>query len=197
MGAAEAGPSRRRNEGSSMRKLIVSSFVSLDGVIESPMTWTSPFFDDESKEYAYQQLADVEFLLLGRVTYDAFSARWPQIKGDKYFDRINSLKKLVASTTLKDVTWNASIISGEVGATLRALKEQRGGTIMKYGVSQLDHMLLANKLVDEYNLWMLPTVVRQGKHAFEEVGASLPKLDLVDVRRFNTGSVILRYIPQY
>jgi dihydrofolate reductase len=110
------------------------------------------------------------------VTYDAFSARWPQIKGDKYFDRINSLKKLVASTTLKDVTWNASVISGEVGATLRALKEQSGGTIMKYGVSQLDRTLLANKLVDEYGLWIVPTVVRQGKRAFEDVGPSLPKL---------------------
>jgi dihydrofolate reductase len=197
MGAAEAGPSRRINEDSSMSKLIVSSFVSLDGVIESPMTWTSPFFDDESKEYAYQQLADVEFFLLGRVTYDAFSARWPQIKGDKYFDRINSLKKLVASTTLKDVTWNASVISGEVGATLRALKEQSGGTIMKYGVSQLDRTLLANKLVDEYGLWIVPTVVRKGKRAFEDVGPSLPKLDLVDVRRFNNGSAILRYSPRY
>jgi dihydrofolate reductase len=80
-----------------MRKLIVSSFVSLDGVIESPMTWTSPFFDDESKEYAYKQLADVEFFLLGRATYDAFSARWPQIKGDKYFDRING--RCISSNT--------------------------------------------------------------------------------------------------
>src|SRR5262245_14750455 len=110
MGAAEAGPPRRSTEGSSMRKLIVSSFVSLDGVIESPMTWISPFFDDESKEYAHKQLSDVEFFLRGRVTYDVFSARWPQIRGDKYFDRINGLKKLVASTTLKDVTWNASVI---------------------------------------------------------------------------------------
>jgi dihydrofolate reductase len=197
MGAAEAGPSRGRNEGSLMRKLIVSSFVSLDGVIDSPMTWTSPFFDDESKEYAYKQLADVEFFLLGRVTYDVFSARWPQIRGDKYFDRINGLKKLVASTTLKDLTWNASVISGEVGATLRALKEQSGGAILKYGVSQLDRTLLANRLVDEYNLWIVPTVVRQGKRAFEDVAASLPKLDLVDVRRFNSGSAILRYSPRY
>src|SRR5262245_409201 len=180
-----------------MRRLTVSSFVSLDGVIESPLTWKSSFFDDESKEYAHKQLADVEFFLLGRVTYDVFSTRWPQIRGDKYFDRINGLKKLVASTTLKDVTWNASVISGEVGTTLRALKEQSGGTIMKYGVSQLDRTLLANKLVDEYSLWMVPTVVRQGKRAFEDVGASLPKLDLVDVRRFNSGSAILRYSPQY
>jgi dihydrofolate reductase len=180
-----------------MRKLIVSSFISLDGVIESPMTWTTPFFDDESKEYAYKQLADVEFLLLGRVTYELFSARWPQIKGDKYFDRINGLKKLVASTTLKDVTWNASVMSGEVAATLRALKEQDGGTIMKYGISQLDGTLLANNLVDEYALWIVPTVVQRGKRAFEDVGSSLPKLDLVDVRRFNSGSAILRYSPRH
>jgi dihydrofolate reductase len=84
-----------------------------------------------------------------------------------------------------------------VGATLRALKERRGGTIMKYGVTQLDTTLLANKLVDEYSLWIVPTVVRQGKRAFEDVGASLPKLDLVDVRRFNNGSAILRYSPRY
>jgi dihydrofolate reductase len=180
-----------------MRKLIVSSFVSLDGVIESPMTWTSPFFDDESKEYAYKQLADVEFFLLGRVTYDVFSARWPQIRGDKYFDRINGLKKLVASTTLKDVTWNASVITGDVAATLRALKEQGGGTIMKYGVSQLDRTLVANRLVDEYNLWIVPTVVRQGKRAFEDVLAPLPKLDLVGVRQFDSGTAILRYSPGY
>jgi len=180
-----------------MRKLRVSSFISLDGVIESPMTWTMPFFDDESKEYAYEQLADVEFLLLGRMTYELFSARWSQIKGDQYFDRINGLKKLVASRTLIDATWNASVIPGEVPAALRALKEQDGGTIMKYGISQLDRTLLANKLVDEYSLWIVPTVVHQGKRAFEDAGTSVPKLDLVDVRRFNSGSAILRYRPQY
>ena len=180
-----------------MRKLAVSSFISLDGVIESPMTWMLPFFDDQSKEYAYQQLADVDVFLLGRATYDIFSAHWPQIRGDKYFDRINGLKKLVASTTLNDVTWNASVIAGDVAATLTALKAQRGGTIMKYGITQLDRTLLANKLVDEYNVWIMPTVVGKGKHAFEDVGASLPRLDLVEVRQFDSGSAILRYSPQY
>src|SRR5262247_3954125 len=82
---------------------------------------------------------------------------------------MKTLKKLVASTTLKDVTWNASVITGDVAATLRTLKQQSGGTIMKYGVSQLDRTLLTNKLVDEYNLWIVPTVVRQGKRAFEDV----------------------------
>jgi dihydrofolate reductase len=88
-------------------------------------------------------------------------------------------------------------MTGDVAATLRALKEQSGGTIMKYGLTQLDRTLLANKLVDEYNLWIVPTVVRQGKRAFEDVATSLPKLDLVDVRRFTSGSAILRYSPRY
>jgi len=95
------------------------------------------------------------------------------------------------------VTWNASVISGEVGATLKALKEQSGGAILKYGVTQLDRTLLAHRLVDEYSFWIVPTVVRQEKRAFEDVGASLPKLDLVDVQRFNSGSAILRYSPRY
>src|SRR5215510_8130698 len=99
------------------------------------------------KEYACTQLADVEFLLFGRMTYELFSARWPQIKGDKYFDRINGLKKLVASTTLTDVTWNASVINGDATETLKALKQQDGGTIVKYGISQLDRTLLADQLV--------------------------------------------------
>ena len=180
-----------------MRKLIVSSFISLDGVTESPATWTSQFWDDESKERAYSQLADVEFFLLGRVTYEIFSTQWPQIKGDKYFDRINSLKKLVASHSPHAVTWNASTISGDVAATLRTLKEQGGGAIMKYGVTQLDKTLLENKLVDEYSLWIVPVVVRQGKRAFEDVETSVPNLDLVDVQRFKNGSVVLRYRPRY
>jgi dihydrofolate reductase len=95
------------------------------------------------------------------------------------------------------VTWNASVITGDVAATLRALKEQGGGTIMKYGVSQLDRTLVANRLVDEYNLWIVPTVVRQGKRAFEDVLAPLPKLDLVGVRQFDSGTAILRYSPGY
>ena len=116
-----------------MRKLIVSSFVSLDGVIENPMTWASPFFDNECKQYAYEKLATVDTFLLGRVTYEMFSARWPQIKGDNYMDRINGLNKLVASRTLKAVTWNASLIKGDVAAEIAKNQESIGQKIMKYG----------------------------------------------------------------
>jgi dihydrofolate reductase len=179
-----------------MRKLIVSSFVSLDGVIEAPWTWTGTYFDDESQEYAYNKLANVEFFLLGRHTYDTFSATWPNVKGSTYMDRINGLKKLVASKTLRNVTWNATVLSGDAAAELKKIKGEPGGDIMKYGISELDRTLLANKLVDEYHLWIIPKYVGRGKRAFDDVDPSLVNLDLIDTQRLGNGSVILKYAPR-
>jgi dihydrofolate reductase len=179
-----------------MRKLIVGSFISLDGVVEAPMDWASPFFDDEAKEHAYGSLADVEFFLLGRVTYEMFSARWPQIKGDKYMDRMNGLKKLVATRTLKEVAWNASLIEGDVATAIARIKKEPGGNILKYGVGNLDRTLLVSRLVDEYRLSILPTRVGHGKRAFEDVEPSLLALDLVGTHRFKNGVVTLTYVPR-
>ncbi|MEI9431383.1 dihydrofolate reductase family protein [Mesorhizobium sp. Cs1299R1N3] len=176
-----------------MRRLIVSSFVSLDGVIEGPMTWASPFFVGENVDHALQALSNVEFFLLGRATYEMFFARWPGIKGP-YMDRINGLKKLVASTTLKTVSWNAALINGDVAEALAALKRQPGGDILKYGVSQLDRTLLSAGLVDEYHLSIVPTWVGHGKRAFDDVGSI--NLDLVGTHRFDNGVVTLTYVPR-
>jgi dihydrofolate reductase len=179
-----------------MRKLIVGSFVSLDGVVEGPMSWASPFFDEEGRTEAFRSLESVEYFLLGRVAYDYFSSRWPQIQGDPYMDRLNGMKKLVATRTLTDVAWNASILDGDVGARLRAIKAQPGGDILKYGVTNLDRTLLANQLVDEYKLSILPTRVGHGKRAFEDVDSALLNLELVDTRRFRNGVVTLTYVPR-
>lgn len=181
-----------------MRKLIVASFVSLDGVIEAPTNVIGSYFDDEAVEYSYENLADVEFFLLGRVTYEMFSPRWPLVKGDKYMDRLNGLKKLVASRTLKNVdkTWNAALISGDVAAEIAKIKKQPGGNIIKYGVSELDRTLVANKLVDEYQLWVVPKRVGEGKRAFEDVDPSLLTLDLLGTHRFTNGVVIIKYAPR-
>src|SRR5437016_14205115 len=97
-----------------MRKLIEATFVSLDGVVGSPEKWALPYFDDENKNYALSRLSEVDAFLLRRVTYEKFAARWPQIKGDDYFDRINSIPKLVASQTLRQTTWNATPINGDL-----------------------------------------------------------------------------------
>jgi hypothetical protein len=116
-----------------MRKLLVSSFVSLDGVVESPMTWSSRFFDDECREYAYRKLGDVEFFLLGRKAYEAFVPAWPAITGNAYIDRINGLKKLVASTTLDEVRWNASLLKGDVAKALAAVRTCAGAQACRMG----------------------------------------------------------------
>lgn len=178
-----------------MRKLLVSSFVSLDGVVESPMTWGSRFFDDECREYALRKLDDVEFFLLGRKAYEAFVPAWPTLTGNTYIDRINGLKKLVASTTLDEVKWNASLLKGDVAKELAALKSQTSGHILKYGVTALDRTLLDNKLVDEYDLWIMPTRVGPGKRAFADIDSDKLNLELVRTHQFGNGVVVLTYRP--
>jgi len=175
-----------------VRKLIVGSFISLDGVIEAPMNWASPFFVGDALEHSYEKAGEAEYFLLGRVTYELFSSRWPQIQG-KYMDRMNGLKKLVASRSLTEVGWNASLIEGDVAEGLAAIKAQDGGDILKYGISQLDKALLASKLVDEYQLSIVPTRVGYGKRAFQDVDPSLVRLELTDTRRFDSGVVTLTY----
>src|SRR5215470_7000690 len=132
-----------------MRKLIEATFVSLDGVVESPEKWALPYFDDENKSYALSRLADIDAFLLGRVTYEKFAARWPQIKGDPYFDKINSLPKFVASKTLKDTTWNAALLPGDAAEAVRRLKAQPGKDIVKYGTGSFDRTLIEHGLIDE------------------------------------------------
>jgi dihydrofolate reductase len=177
------------------RKLKVGSFVSLDGVIENPIKIAGSYFDEEAKEYSFEALADVEFLLLGRVTYEMFASR-PETKGDKYADRLNGMKKLVASRTLKKTAWNASLIEGDVAAELARIKQQPGGNIVKYGITNLDRTLLAAGLVDEYQIWVIPKVVGEGKRAFEGVDNDLVRLKLVDTHRFKNGVMVLTYVPQ-
>jgi dihydrofolate reductase len=179
-----------------MRKLLVGSFVSLDGVIESPMTWAARFFDDESTEYALRKLDDVEFFLLGRVAYETFAPVWSAVKENPYIERINGLKKLVASKTLDKVAWNASLLKGDVAKELAALKREDGGHIMKYGITALDRTLLYNGLVDEYSLWVIPTRVGHGKRAFADIEGDKLNLELAGTHRFANGGVILTYYPR-
>lgn len=176
-----------------MRKLLVSSFVPLDGVVESPMTWASRFFDDECRDYAHRKLADVEFFLLGRKAYEAFARAWTGVSGSAYIDGTNGLKKLVASRTLNEVRWNASLLKGDVAKALAALKHQNGGNILKYGVTTLDRTLLNQKVVDECYLWIMPACVGQGKRAFADVAADQLNFEPIQTHRFGNGVVTLTY----
>src|SRR5262249_30835360 len=179
-----------------MRKLIEATFVTLDGVIESPEKWAMPFFAGENKEHALAALADVDTLLLGRATYEKFVKAWAPIHGDPYFDVINALPKLVASTTLKEATWNAKVISGDVADAIAALKAQPGKNIMKYGTGSLDRALFQRGLIDELNLSIFPVVVGSGARLFGGFDASAPKLTLPRTKAFHNGAVVHTYVPR-
>jgi dihydrofolate reductase len=174
-----------------MRKLIESTLISLDGVIESPDRWAP--FDDESAAFAMAQLDAYDALVMGRVTYERLSANWAHVVGNPYIDRINAMPKYVASRTLRDPGWNATVLGPDAQAAIAQLKQQPGMDLIKYGTSRLDDLLLQEHLVDELHLWYLPVVVGAGQRLFEGVDTSSLDLRLIDERRLGNGGVILSY----
>lgn len=178
-----------------MRKVVVSEFVSLDGVMEAPNEWQGPFWHDDMGKYKFDELFASDALLLGRVTYDGFAASWPTITDDVGFaNRMNSLPKFVASTTLHDPAWNASVIQGNVADEIARLKQQPGQDILVYGSADLVQTLMQHNLVDEYRLMVHPVVVGHGKRMFAEGGAPAA-LQLVDTQTFPSGVIVLTYEP--
>ena len=176
-----------------MRKLVESTFVTLDGVISSPQEWGPPYWDDEHGAYAQKLLSAADVLLLGRATYEGFVQAWPE-RGGEYADKINSIPKYVASTTLQQTTWNASLIEGDVPGGVAKLKQQSGGDILKFGTGELDHTLIEHGLVDEFHFWMFPVVAGSGDRLLD--GLDLTHLRLVETTRFDSGIVVLTYSPK-
>lgn len=176
-----------------MRKLVESTFMTLDGVIDAPQRWSAPYWDDEHAAYARDLLFAADALLLGRKTYEGFAAAWPQRSGDEYTDRINSMPKHVASRTLQEATWNARVIEGDVVDQVAKLKEQSGDNLLKFGTGELDGPLLQHKLVDEYHFWLFPVVAGSGVRLLE--GIDMTTLQLLDTTRFASGIVVLKYAP--
>jgi dihydrofolate reductase len=176
-----------------MHKLVVSTLVSLDGVIESPNRWAN--FDAEDAQYAMDQLGDFNAIVMGRVTYEFFRASWADVTGDPYVEKIGAMPKHVASRSLDEVTWNATLLGPDVVGAIERLKAQPGKDLIKYGVSRLDDTLLRARLVDELRLWIRPVVAGSGQRLFEDVDTSSLHLKLTDVRKFANGSVILTYAP--
>jgi dihydrofolate reductase len=191
-----------------MRKVVVSEYVTLDGVIEAPGDpreyehggWSNPFFDDAISKYKYDELFASDALLLGRVTYQGFAAAWPGMEaapGDEqaFADRMNTLPKYVVSKTLEEVAWNNStLLKGDVGKAVAALKEQAGQNILIGGSAQLACALLRDGLIDELRLLVHPVVVGSGKRLFTDESAA--SLTLAETKTFATGVVLLRYEVQ-
>jgi dihydrofolate reductase len=171
-----------------MRKLVESTFVTLDGSIDAPQVWGPPYWDEEHFAYASKLLTPADALVLGRATYEGFAEAWPQRSGDPFTDKMNAMPKHVASRTLTDTTWNASVIEGDAAEGIAALKEQPGGDLLKYGTGELDRALLEHGLVDEFHFWVFPVLTGGGQRLIE--GIDTTHLRLLDTSVFSSGIVV-------
>ena len=177
-----------------MRKIIVTEFVSLDGVMENPM-WTFKYWNDETAQFKGEETTANHILLLGRVTYEGFAQAWPQrtdeASGGRYF---NSVRKYVVSNTLDKAEWNNShIIRGDVLQEITKLKQQDGENLVVHGSCTLVQWLMQHDLVDSYRLLVYPVVLGQGKRLFQE--GVTATLQLVETRKFSSGVAALIYEP--
>jgi dihydrofolate reductase len=186
-----------------MRRLSVSTLVTLDGVVQDPGGfgetddggWAGPYFDDEAGRLALEQVLASDVFLLGRETYALFKQYWMRVHEGDYAARINSMPKLVASTTLHEpLEWNATLIEGDIAEAVTKLKGDDGGDILMYGSPTLMRTLAAHGLVDEYKLWIHPIILGGGTRLFAD-GFDKSSLELVDVKSLSTGVVILTYRP--
>jgi dihydrofolate reductase len=189
-----------------MRNVIVTEFVTLDGVMEDPGGaehfdrggWAFQFNRGaEGDKFKLDEALTADALLLGRVTYEGFAAAWPSRTGE-FADKFNSMPKYVVSSTLRDVEWNNSrLIKGNVAEEVSALKQQPGGDIVVHGSGQLVDTLMQNDLVDEYRLMVFPVILGSGKRLFRE-GSERSALRLVEAKPVGSdGVVILTYKPNH
>jgi dihydrofolate reductase len=180
-----------------MSKVIVTEFITLDGVVEEPQNWSFPYWCDEIGKFKLAELFATGAHLLGRVTYQSFATAWPSRTDEVGFaDRMNNLPKYVVSTSLQKAEWNNSTIikdAKRVAAEVSKLKQQPGQDILVAGSTTLVQTLLENDLIDEYRLLVYPIVLGSGKRLFKE--GSKTALKLVETRPFGSGVVLLRYQP--
>jgi dihydrofolate reductase len=186
-----------------MRKLSVSTLVTLDGVIQDPGGfgeteqggWGNPYFTEDAQQDAYEHLMASDYFLCGRVTYELLVKTWADIKGGPYLDQMNSIPKLVASRTLTEpLAWNATLIKGDVAEEIARLKQEPGKDIEMYGSAALMQTLMEHDLIDEYRIWVHPLVIGGGKRLFTEGGQNA-ELQLADTKPLSSGVVILTYTP--
>ena len=178
-----------------MRKLIESTIVSLDGVIEAPEQWAP--WDAEDSALSLEELSNYDAFIMGRVTYEQLYAYWGHTAGDPYIDRINAMPKYVASRSLTRTAWNATLLGPDPSSAIARLKDQPGNNLIKYGTSRLDDTLVRDHLIDEFRLWIMPVVAGSGRRLFEDVDTSGLQLRLTGERRLENGSVILTYAPAF
>jgi dihydrofolate reductase len=184
-----------------MGRIVVTEFVSLDGVIEDPAG--SETFEhggwsfeidrgDEGDKFKLDETMEAEALLLGRVTYQGFAQAWPSRSGE-FADKFNSMPKYVVSSTLGDAEWNNStVLEGDVVEAVSKLREELDGQIVVHGSARLVQTLLEHDLVDEVRLMVFPVLLGSGKRLFGDTSEN-KRLRLVDSRTVGEGVAILVY----
>jgi dihydrofolate reductase len=188
-----------------MGKIVVTEFVSLDGIIEAPgggedyrhAGWTFEIDrGEEGDKFKLDELHEAEAQLLGRVTYEGFAAAWPTMEdGMGFAEKMNSMPKYVVSSTLEQADWsNSTVLRGDVAAEVAKLKQEVDGVILVAGSAQLVQALVEHGLVDELRLMVFPVLLGTGKRLFGEASDKLP-LRLVGSRTLGDGVALLTYEP--
>ena len=191
-----------------MRKIIACEFISMDGVIQAPGGpqedptngfkwggWTVHYWDDIMNEAMGKHLSEPYDLLLGRFTYDIFSAHWPYQENDPLSETFDRIKKYVVSTNNIDLPWqNSVLIKGDVINQLKAIKNQDAPDLMIFGSSKLVQTLLDNQLVDVLHAWIFPITLGDGKKLFSKTGPAA-QWKLINSIAATTGTVINTYVP--
>ncbi len=187
-----------------MGRIVVTEFVSLDGVMEDPGgsehskhgAWTFKFNrGEEGNKFKVDEVQNAEAQLLGRVTYEGFAEAWPTRTGDPFSDKFNSMPKYVVSSKLKSADWNNStILKGDVVEEVSKLKEKVRGDILVSGSAKLVQTLIANDLVDQLNLMVFPVILGSGKRLFGET-KDLKTLQLAESKTVGDGVAIMIYKP--
>ncbi|HZN98172.1 MAG TPA: dihydrofolate reductase family protein [Gemmatimonadales bacterium] len=185
-----------------MSNIVVSEFVTLDGVMEAPggepghphSGWVFDFMSDDQLRYKLEETLEAESLLIGRVTYESFADAWPSRTGE-FAGKMNAMPKYVVSTTLRDPEWNNTVaIGNDVIGQIRRLKERHGGPVLVSGSRTLVHTLMEHDLVDEWRLMVFPVILGSGRRLFPET-PSKTVLRLVDTKPFSSGVVVQTYHP--
>ncbi|WP_067975625.1 dihydrofolate reductase family protein [Nocardiopsis trehalosi] len=181
-----------------MRKIIVSTYSTLDGYIDDPQDWSMSYTAEEAQKYSLDLTLSCGAMLLGRVTYEAMAQAWPHMGGNPFGDHVNSLPKyVVASQPVDTSAWGpATVIAGdELVERVTELKAAEGGDILIWGNGRLTDALAAAGLLDEYRVWLIPVVKGGGSETLFRP-ESKATLELLDTTVFATGAVVHTYRPE-
>jgi dihydrofolate reductase len=184
------------------KRIVVTEYISLDGVIEDPVgmegsglgNWTGPFKrGPRGDRFKQEELLAADALMFGRTTYDAFASAWPHVKDEAgYAQRMNTLPKYLASSTLKSANWGPTTIwNGDLAAMTKIMKAKGDGEVLIFGSASIVHQLASHDLIDEYRLMVYPTLLGAGKRLYPESAKS--RLTLAECQELGDGIFLTRY----